>query len=309
MIFFNSRKKHNCGLLPHIKENIYGINSSSAQIIPWQIKLFDIEKAWKYSEGQDVVVAVIDTGCDMDHDDLKDNLIEGYNFSSRNKNPEDRNGHGTHVAGTIAAINNNLGLVGVSPKVKIMPLKALNDEGVGNLHDIANAIYYAIENGADIISMSLGSKEGNSTIENAISEAARKNIVIFCAAGNDGNSSNVMFPANNPHTISIGAIDRSLNICNFSCCGDSLDFLAPGQDIISTCFDNTYAKMSGTSMATPFATGCAALLLSLRKKQNISLQTRDDYINEFKTNAIKLKDNRYHGNKSYEGYGIITPKY
>lgn len=307
MRFFRS-KKHDCGLLPHIKENIYGIDPSSVQMIPWQLKTFNVEQAWRYSQGEDVVVAIIDTGCDMDHDDLKDNIIKGYNMVSRNNNPEDRNGHGTHVAGTIAAVNNSLGLVGVSPKVKIMPIKALSDSGTGMLNDIADAIYYAIENKADIISMSLGSKNGTPIIEKALEKATSACIPIFCAAGNDGNGTDVMFPANNPNTISIGAIDKSLSICDFSCCGESLDFLAPGKDIVSTCYDNGYAKMSGTSMATPFATGCAALLLSLRNKQNKKLITKDDYINEFKENALKLKDPRYSGNKSYEGYGIIRPK-
>lgn len=305
-----SKKRKECRLLPHIKQPIYGLSGASAQILPWAIVSFDVSKYWKYSEGDNVTVAVIDTGCDLNHEDIKDNLVNGYNFIETNKDPIDGNGHGTHVAGTIAAINNGKGVVGVAPKAKIMPIKALDDSGMGSNNNVGSAIMWAIENGADIITMSLGSDHPSLDIERALILAEERNVIVFCAAGNSGIKHDINFPARYDETISIGAINKKLDICEFSCSGDSLDFLAPGQDIISSTPGNTYSLMTGTSMATPFAVGCAALWLSYeRAKRGKEFKfTKNEYIEHFKTNALKLKDIKYSGIKRYEGNGIIQPK-
>jgi len=126
-------------LLPYIREDIYGLDTSK-QIIGWEISKFNIQKQWIKSQGENIRVAVIDTGCDLDHDDIKDNILQGKNFVEKNKDPYDKNGHGTHVAGTIAASNNNRGMVGVAPKAKIIPVKALGDNGSGNLKNIVDDI-------------------------------------------------------------------------------------------------------------------------------------------------------------------------
>lgn len=298
------RRRRECKLLPHIMKPVYGLDPNVGQFYPWNIRLFDINKAWDYSQGEGVVVAVLDTGCDLEHEDLKENLLNGYNFVEDNQTPEDINGHGTHVAGTIAASNNNKGMVGIAPKAKILPVKCLGDNGSGSTNWIAKGIKFAADNNADIISMSLGTSRKSNAIESAISYAIKKGCLVFCAAGNDGNSVDIQYPANSPNTISIGAVDKDLNICNFSCCGDSLDFLAPGQDIISCTPNNTYSKTSGTSMATPFAAGCAALLLSLKKNKF----STEELVREFSENALPLKDPRHKGDKRYEGNGIIRPR-
>lgn len=305
-----NRKRKECRLLPHIKQPIYGLFGSSAQILPWAILSFDVAKYWEYTEGANVTVAVIDTGCDLNHEDIKNNLVDGYNFVEINKDPIDRNGHGTHVAGTIAAINNGRGIVGVAPKTRIMPIKALDDSGMGSNNNVGDAIVWAIENGADIITMSLGSEYPSLAIEKALILAEKKNVIVFCAAGNSGIKNDVNFPARYDETISIGAINKELDICEFSCSGDSLDFLAPGQDIISSTPGNSYSSMTGTSMATPFAVGCASLWLSYERSKSgtASRFTKNEYINHFKTNALKLKDTKYSGLKRYEGNGIIQPK-
>lgn len=306
------KNKNQYGLLPYVREDIHGLGPDSAQFYGWEIKKFDIENQWKYSKGEGVKIAVIDTGADLDHPDIKNNLLQGKNFIDPSKDPIDDNAHGTHCAGTIAAEDNGIGMVGVAPKAKIIPVKTLNGDGQGNLNDIVKGIVWSVDMGADIISMSLGSPAQSSDLENAIKYAASKGCIVFCAAGNDGPAKDIMFPARYDHTIAIGAIDKNLNRTDFTCSGETLDFLAPGHDILSCIPGNRYALMSGTSMSTPFAVGCAALLLSHARQIKYSamdslLKTTDDYINVFKKKAKHLSDPRYSGIKKYEGYGILYP--
>jgi subtilisin family serine protease len=305
----NKRNKKDCKLLPYDRENVYGLSTSSGQYCGWEISKFNIKEKWKNSKGEGVVVAVIDTGCDLYHDDLKKNIVQGKNFLE-NKDPIDRNGHGTHVSGTIAAIDNGLGMVGVAPETKIMPLKALNDDGVGDSRAIAEAIVWAADHSVDFITMSLGSDGESVPIKKAIDYACSKNVVIFCAAGNAGERAPIMYPAKYSNVISIGAIDKNLERTPFTCSGEELDFLAPGHEIVSAIPGNAYATMSGTSMSNPFAVGCASLLLSNTRKISAMdgmLKTADDYINVFKKKSKNLTNPRYAGQKQYEGYGIIYP--
>lgn len=304
------KRKTDCSLLPFIRENVYGLNPSVAQIIGWEINTFNIQNQWKYSTGENVKVAVIDTGCDLDHPDIKNNLLQGINILDPKKDPYDDNGHGTHVSGSIGAENNGHGMVGVAPNSKILPIKALDAAGNGNNKNIAKAILFAADNGCDFITMSLGSPGNSEDIYGAIKYAINKGCIIFCAAGNHGEGSPIMYPAKYPETIAIGSIDRNLNRSSFTCKGDELDFLSPGQDILSCVPDNSYALMSGTSMANPFAVGCAALLLSFAKKHNkhSMLKTKSDYIEIFKSGAKSLSNSKFKGKKEYEGYGILYPK-
>lgn len=298
-------------LLPYIREDVYGLDSSSSQTLGWEITKFNIPQKWTLSQGEGVTVAVIDTGCDLYHDDIKKNLVQGYNFVELSKDPIDKNGHGTHVSSTIAAENNNTGIVGVAPKVKIMPIKALDDKGNSPLQRIVDAIIWASDQKADFITMSLGAPTGHNKLHKAIKHATRKGSVIFCAAGNSGPANDITFPARYPETISIGAIDRNLNRTNFTCSGEELDFLAPGHDILGAVPGNKYALMSGTSMANPFAVGCASLLLGYIRTHRLELLPLKalDYINIFKQTAIGLTDVSHKGVKKYEGYGIITPEW
>jgi hypothetical protein len=306
-------RKQEFRLLPHIRKDIYGLSPNSEQFYGWQIKKFDIEKYWKYSEGEGVTVAVIDTGCDLDHEDIKPNIVNGYNFINPGKDPQDDNGHGTHVAGTIAAINNGIGMVGLAPKAKIMPVKVLSGNGSGPNKAVSDGIVWSVDNGADIIAMSLGSPHPAHQLEKAIEYAKLKKVTVFCAAGNSGIESGIQYPAKYNNTVSIGAIGEDLNICEFSCCGEELDFLAPGQNIISSVPGNRYASMTGTSMANPFAVGCAALLLSYSRKEKFSnidnkLECSDDYVKVFSKETEKLNSqSKYAGIRKYEGYGIIKP--
>lgn len=304
-------KHKKVSLLPYIREDIKGLSPGSAQITGWEIKKFDIEKQWKFTKGKNVTIAVIDTGCDLDHPDLKENLLQGKNIIDPKKDPIDKHGHGTHVSGTIAAQNNSLGMVGVAPEAKLIPVKALNDDGSGDLRDIIKAIEWSIEQKVDFITMSLGAEFPNKELEKILNYAESKKSIVFCAAGNSGENHDIMYPAKYSSVISIGSIDENLERTSFTCSGDDLDFLAPGHNILS-CVPGGYAMMSGTSMSNPFAVGCAALLLSHIRQEKFSaresmLNTCQDYINIFKTKSKSLTDPIYSGKRKYEGYGIIYP--
>ena len=300
------RKKIN--LLPYIREDVHSLNTQSPQQLGWELQKFNIPNLWKSTEGDGVTVAVIDTGCDFNHEDLKNNIIEGKNFVQKGAPPMDVAGHGTHVASTIAAINNGTGIVGVAPKTKIMPVKALGDDGSGSIDSIIKAVEWAADQKVDFITMSLGSPNTNQSLERAINYAAGRGVIIFCAAGNSGPNSDIMYPAKYDNVIAIGAIDQNFNRTSFTCSGESLDFLAPGFNILGCVPGNRYALMSGTSMSNPFAVGCASLLLSWNKKhKKYTLNNVNDYISVFSSMAIQIPNQEYRS-KKYQGNGIIQLK-
>lgn len=301
-------KKNDCGLFPYIKEEIYG-DFQSGQNVPWSIEKFQVDQTWQVSDGGGVTVAVIDSGCDLDHEDLKNNYVQGKNFVD-NKDPYDDNSHGTHVAGTICARNNSIGVVGVAPETKIMPIKVFGSDGRGDNRTVSAAVVWAADHGADILCMSLGSPSRSIDLEKAIDYAITKGSVPFCAAGNGGEVSSIYYPAKYEQTISIGAVDNKLMRAYFTCKGIELDFLAPGFNILSTVPGNKYALMSGTSMANPFVVGCASLLLSYVRKNNINirLKTANDYINILQKYTTHLIDPNHNSKKDYEGNGILDPR-
>lgn len=300
--------KYKCKLLPYERYECLSIQDAS-QKSGWGITAFNLPKAWQYTQGEGVKIAVLDTGCDLDHPDLKDNLIQGFNFVKPNSPPDDDNCHGTHVTGILVAANNDIGMVGVCPKAKVMPIKVLNSKGGGNLLDVAKGIIWATDNGADIITMSLGSPMKVQQVRKSIQYAESKGIPTFVAAGNAGNTKEIFYPANYPEAIAIGAIDQNFNRASFSNTGNELDFMAPGVDIFSTVPDNWYATLSGTSMACPFAVGVAALVLSYVRhgKAKIKLDTPEDYKSVFKKYTTKTSKN-YDDPVFYEGFGIIDPR-
>lgn len=303
---FNKKKY---GLLPFIREDIKSDSLEDHESYGWELEKFNIPSKWMRSQGENIKVAVIDTGCDLNHKDLKNNLLPGKNFVNPSEDPIDDNGHGTHVSGTIAASKNNQGITGVAPKTKIIPVKALNKNGQGDLRHIISAIEWSADQGVDFITMSLGSPNQSKELQNIIKYAHDKGSIIFSAAGNSGENVDIMYPAKYDYTVAIGAVDRNLERTSFTCSGETLDFLAPGHEILSCVPGDQYAIMSGTSMSNPFAVGCACLALSWYKKTNQQnkLVTYDDYINLFKQNAIHLKNPKYSYQKKYEGYGIINP--
>jgi subtilisin family serine protease len=296
-----------CSLLPYEREELLSIQDVQQQV-GWEITAFHLPEAWEFTRGEGVVVAVLDTGADLDHDDLVENLLPGRNFVTPDSPPDDDNGHGSHVTGIICACNNDRGVVGVAPKTKVIPVKVLDNKGSGNLVNVANGIRWAADQGADFITMSLGSPQPVTIIQDAIRYAASKGTVTWCAAGNAGNTRQIFYPAAYPEVIGIGAIDENFDRAKFSCTGPDLDFVAPGVRILSTVPDNWYAVLSGTSMANPFAVGVASLLLSYKRAKNLNIQLRDnnDYINVLKGYTTPTKE--FAGQRFFEGFGIIDPR-
>jgi hypothetical protein len=305
-----SRRNKKCSLFPFEREEVLSIQDS-LQKYGWSITAFDLPAVWAKSKGEGVRVAVLDTGVDLDHPDLAPNLVQGFNFVSPGKEPWDDNQHGTHVAGIIAASNNEIGMVGVAPESKIIPVKVLNKSGNGNLVDVAKGIRWAVDEGrADMICMSLGSPNPVQEVRKAVQYALSKKVVCFVAAGNAGITKEVYYPANYPETIAIGSIDENLSRSSFSNTGDNLDFMAPGGRIFSTVPDNWYAVLSGTSMAAPFATGVAALVLSYVRSNGISkrLESNEDYIQMFKEHAVPVTNEELKDKGFYQGFGILDPR-
>ncbi|MEM3618548.1 MAG: S8 family peptidase [Candidatus Bathyarchaeia archaeon] len=254
------------------------------------------ETGW---HGSGVIVAVLDTGVDTEHPDLKDNLVEGYNFVDKNNDVTDSDGHGTMVAGIIAAVaNNSKGIAGVAPEAKIMPLKVLTSEG-GNWVDLDLAILYAANHGAKIITMSLGGKYSllGAATEAAIKYVYQQGCVLIAAAGND-NSSEPFYPAAYDEVIAVSAIDQSDTKASFSNYGSHIDLCAPGVNIISTALNGTYAYGSGTSFAAPFVAGVAALLLSKNPDQ-----TPQNVAETLYNQAEDLGGNSW---DPYYGWGLVN---
>lgn len=292
--------KYKCKLLPFERIDCLSLQDAK-QKAGWSITAFDLPKSWEKTQGEGVVIAVLDTGCDLDHPDLVNNLLPGINFVNPKLPPIDDNGHGAHCTGIICAENNEIGMVGVAPKAKVRPIKVLDKNGNGNMLHVAEGIRWAIDQKVDFISMSLGCPVPVQQVRKAIQLAAKAGIITFVAAGNAGLTKEIFYPANYPECISIGAIDKDFNRADFSNTGHNLDFMAPGVDIFSTVPDNWYATLSGTSMACPFAVGVAALMLA--HKGRSALNSADAFRAAFKEHTISPKTSKF-----YEGFGIIDPQ-
>ncbi|HEX3048297.1 MAG TPA: S8 family serine peptidase [Bacillota bacterium] len=268
----------------------------------WGPKDIHADLAWdKVSAGQlaNVTIAVLDTGINVNHEDLQSNLIPGYNMMANNANPMDGNGHGTHVAGIAAAIvNNGKGIAGIAGGAKIMPVKVLDDSGSGSYSNIINGIKYAADHGANVISMSLGGQGFSQAMQDAVSYAMSRGVTVVAAAGNDNGPVN--FPGNCSGVITVGAVSQNNQRASFSSYGPEMDVMAPGVSIVSSYIGSpsNYTTMSGTSMATPFVSGVAALV----KAANPKLLPADvaKIINQA---AVDLGTP---GFDNYYGYGLVN---
>ena len=218
-------------------------------------------QGWDLSKGSsNVTIAIVDTGVDLGHPDLSSKIVGGHDFVNNDAIAQDDNGHGTHVAGIAAAASNNgTGVAGVSWGARIMPVKVLNAAGSGTYDDVAAGIIWAANHGAQVINLSVGGIPPSLALQNAVDYAANKGVILVAASGNDGTNL-LRYPAAYSSTIAVGATDPSNNHAGFSNFGPEMDLVAPGISIYSTYLGGAYGYLSGTSMATPFVSGLAAIL-------------------------------------------------
>jgi hypothetical protein len=239
---------------------------SLSQSTPWGIsRVFGSAAypfpSWQLTKQHNVSIAVLDTGIDNSHPDLT-SVRGGVNTIDSTHWGSDVYGHGTHVAGTIAAADNSIGVVGVAPGFDIYAVKVLNDSGLGNTTSVARGIEWAVNNNIKIVSMSLGSSGNAITLEEACDAAYQAGVLLVAAAGNESGS-NVYYPARYISVIAVSASDSNNKLAGFSNVGPTVELIAPGVNIRSTTPGNTYSTWSGTSMATPHVAGVAAHAWSL----------------------------------------------
>ncbi|MEM3835749.1 S8 family peptidase [Pyrobaculum sp.] len=289
--------------------------------VQWNVKMINAHLVWDQyfvtigdaAFGYGVTVAVLDTGIDYKHPQLSGKVVyciytvgtrlyKGTNLG----NCADRNGHGTHVAGIIAASLDNVGVAGVAPKVKLIAVKVLSDSGSGYYSDIAEGIIEAVKAGAAILSMSLGGPSDSSVLRDASYWAYQQGAVQVAAAGNsgDGNPStdNVSYPARYSWVIAVAAVDQNGAIPTWSSDGPEVDVAAPGVNILSTYPGGRYAYMSGTSMATPHVTGVVALIQAVRLAYGKRALTPDEVYQVLTTTA---RDIGPQGFDVFTGYGLV----
>ncbi len=231
------------------------------QTIDWGVERIGSTSSWEIGSGSGIIVAVIDTGIDLDHPDLDGNVLSGYDYVNDDNEANDDHGHGTHVAGIVAATNNGIGTVGNGYGSNLMPVKVLNADGYGYTSDVAEGIYYAVDNGAQVINMSLGSSESSEILHEAVKYAYKNNVLVIGAAGNAGSSSCV-YPAAYAEVVCVGATDKENRLASFSNRG--VEITAPGVSNYSTYVNNSYAYLSGTSMASPHVAGAAAIIMQVK---------------------------------------------
>jgi subtilisin family serine protease len=278
------------------------------QTVPWginRIRSRIVNAAGNTGKG--IKVGILDTGIDYNHEDLKGNYKGGYNFVDNNNDPMDDNGHGGHVAGTVAAEDNDIGVVGVAPQAYLYSVKVLAFDSTGVTSDIVSGLEWSVYNNMQVINMSLGSEDDSISVGRAIENTYNAGVLIVAAAGNDGNAigrgDNIDYPSRYSSVVSVGATNINDKRASFSSTGPSLELSAPGVDILSTLNGgiNKYGTLSGTSMASPHVTGVAVLIMAnepgiTNARVRIRMQTTSENISNV-TGGFSAKE--------LYGYGLI----
>ena len=331
LVAFSQIRKHNERTAPNDAPTASSGPSTDIRLSKnWGFELINAPRAWtKYRNSRNVVVAVIDTGCDVHHPALRANLwrnpgeagldvngdpkssngidddgngfvddFHGWNFASNNNDLTDEHGHGTHISGIIGARKlDGSGMDGVAPNVSLMILKYYDPQADGedNLRDTISAIRYAVRMGADIINYSGGGVMKSAEEEAALRRAAEQGVLVVAAAGNEGMNSDFFhfYPADYelPNILSVAAVDQKSQLLRMSNFGiQTVDLAAPGKNIYSTLPNSQYGYMTGTSQATAFASGVAALLLADRRGLRSPARIIDHLLaHTRKTNWLKAK--------------------
>jgi thermitase len=243
--------------------------------LQWGLTKIEAPQAWDVTPGSPTIkIAILDTGVDLDHPDLANKVISSIDFSNSGTT-DDVYGHGTHVAGIAAAMTNNgIGVAGLGYSSTIMNVKVLDNCGMGAYSWIISGIICAADNGAKVVNLSLGAQYASSALEDAVNYAWSKGVVVVAAAGNNGDTT-PMYPACYTSCIAVAATDANDARASWSNYGDWVDVAAPGLSIYATLKDNGYGYLSGTSMASPYVAGLAALLFTMVGDSN-----GDGFIND-----------------------------
>ncbi len=290
--------------IPDLKDKIINTVSVLTNQQNWGLGFVNAQEAWNHSKGDGIKVAVIDTGW-SNHKDLVPNFIEGHDATGGNDFIDHNNFHGVHVAGIIAAnCGDGVGVMGVAPAAKLIPIKALSDDGSGSFDYIIKALDIARNLDVDVINMSLGSPvdPGDSKMRKIIQEIAKQGKIVVCASGNDG--ATVNFPAKYDEVIAVAAVESSGQLAKFSSRGPELDTAAPGVKIYSTWGNNQYTNLDGTSMACPCISGMIALILSWYK-----LNPDPSFIKDYKSMIKLLYDLGESSIIQTNEYNIGVPKF
>ncbi|MDY6917264.1 MAG: S8 family peptidase [Chloroflexota bacterium] len=286
--------------------------------LPWGVDRIDAEIVWGAAEdatsivpegnaGDGIKLAVVDSGIDYDHPDLAGNYKGGYDFVNNDSDPMDDEGHGTHCAGIAAAVDNEEGVIGVAPEVELYAVKVLDNSGSGTVSDTIAGIEWAVANGIDILSLSIGSDDYSQAEENACQAAYDAGLLLVAAAGNDGNPAGtgdtVDYPARNSSVIAVAATDAADQRAvwdqnNASATGPTIELAAPGDAIRSTAWNDSYAYGSGTSMACPHVAGVAALVWAAHPEW-----TNEDVRTALENTAEDLGSP---GKDEWYGYGLVN---
>ncbi len=270
------------------------------EVIPWGIDRVEADLAWSINSTSIVKVAILDTGIDLDHPDLIGNVVNGTNVIMSRKTANDDNGHGTHVAGIIAAVDNEIGVIGVGPNLEVYAVKVLDRRGSGSTSTVIAGIEWAIVNNMDVINMSLGGG-GTTSLHDAVIKAYEAGIVLVSSAGNSYGGA-VSYPAAYPEVIAVSSTDNDNALSGFSSVGDEVDVAAPGGNIYSTYKNGEYATMSGTSMASPHVAGVVALIIGDMKDAN-EIISPIEVLQRLKATVLDLGDT---GEDIYFGAGLVN---
>lgn len=270
--------------------------SLKADVTPdWGVDAMKLPDAWKVSKGKGVRVAILDTGIDTNHPDLAGKIVANRDFTGSRNGAADVQGHGTHCTGIALR---------VAPDAEFINGKVLGDGGSGSSLGIAAGIDWAVEAGADVISMSLGSSAPDSRIRSACQRAVARGVIVIAAAGNEGPSEGTVgYPGGFPEVVCVASTNKAGQVSRFSSRGPRVDIAAPGESIRSTYPGGRYAVLSGTSMATPQIAGVAALAVSHARTQNKKLTT-----DEFRELVMKsASDLPPPGRDTASGAGFVRP--